>query len=228
MRIAEIFYSIQGEGMLQGVPSLFIRSSGCNLRCRWCDTPYTSWQPEGRELSIPKILEELQKFPRARHAVITGGEPMLSADLPELTRALKKLGMHITIETAGTLWQELEVDLYSISPKLKNSSPDLDSGWRERHDKLRLAPEVLRKLIYAAEAQLKFVVSSEDDISELRELVHDVLAFEQPWRVLLMPEARSLAELDAKLPWLAQRCKDLGYRLCDRLHIRLYGQQRGT
>ncbi len=84
MRISEIFYSIQGEGRLLGVPSVFIRTSGCNLRCRWCDTPYTSWQPEGKAWSVKKILGEIAKYP-TRHVVITGGEPLLAPDIAELT-----------------------------------------------------------------------------------------------------------------------------------------------
>jgi 7-carboxy-7-deazaguanine synthase len=81
LKIAELFYSLQGEGALVGVPSVFIRTSGCNLRCSWCDTPYTSWQPEGNELSIEQILDEVKAHP-ARHVVVTGGEPMI---MPEVT-----------------------------------------------------------------------------------------------------------------------------------------------
>src|ERR1700733_342651 len=75
MRISEIFYSVQGEGILAGVPSVFIRTSGCNLRCSWCDTPYTSWKPEGEDLTLDAVIEQATAFPTARHIVITGGEP---------------------------------------------------------------------------------------------------------------------------------------------------------
>src|SRR5579883_2126971 len=141
MKIAEIFYSIQGEGTLAGVPSVFIRTSGCNLRCRWCDTPYTSWNPEGREMSVSEIVDAARSY-GARHAVVTGGEPMLFEETVELTHAL---GMHVTIETAGTVYREVKCDLMSISPKLANSTPE--GSWAGRHERLRYQPDVLRRLI---------------------------------------------------------------------------------
>src|SRR3954452_1088468 len=99
MFISEIFYSIQGEGELTGVPSVFVRTSGCNLRCRWCDTMYASWEPEGEVMSIAQIVGEVEKHP-ASHVVLTGGEPMVAKELPELARVLRRSGKHITIETA--------------------------------------------------------------------------------------------------------------------------------
>src|SRR5256714_2952286 len=104
LRISEIFYSIQGEGILAGVPSVFIRTSGCNLRCTWCDTPYTSWTPEGEEMSIDALVDRVRET-RATHSVVTGGEPMIAPQIVELTRELRSLGQHITIETAGTVFQ---------------------------------------------------------------------------------------------------------------------------
>src|ERR1700759_1277653 len=102
MLVSEIFYSVQGEGRLSGVPSVFVRTSGCNLRCRWCDTPYASWTPEGAEMSLPEILTEVKKHP-AHHVVVTGGEPMIAKGMPEMLTALHEAGKHITIETAGTI-----------------------------------------------------------------------------------------------------------------------------
>ena len=107
MRIAEIFHSIQGEGSLAGVPSVFVRASGCNLRCVWCDTPYASWQPEGEEQPIASILKEVNDL-GARHVVVTGGEPMISPDIVALTEGLRRLGLHVTIETAGTVFAPVE------------------------------------------------------------------------------------------------------------------------
>src|SRR5690348_15914123 len=97
LRIAELFYSIQGEGALIGVPSVFVRTSGCNLRCSWCYTPYTSWQPEGTELAMEQILQEVAAHP-ARHVVITGGEPMIAPEIVALTGRLRANVLHITIE----------------------------------------------------------------------------------------------------------------------------------
>src|SRR5258706_1565874 len=101
MKVSEIFYSIQGEGKLVGVPSVFVRASGCNLRCTWCDTPYASWQPEGEDVQVEQILARVRVFP-ARHVVITGGEPMIMPDIAALCSALKSAASHITIDTAAT------------------------------------------------------------------------------------------------------------------------------
>ena len=118
MRISEIFYSIQGEGRLLGVPSVFVRTSGCNLRCRWCDTPYTSWKPEGKSWSVKNILGEVDKYP-TRHVVITGGEPLLAPDIEELTLQLRQRGAHITIETAATIFKPLAGDLISLESQAR-------------------------------------------------------------------------------------------------------------
>ncbi len=173
MKIAEIFYSIQGEGALVGVPSVFVRTSGCNLRCTWCDTPYTSWQPEGRELSINQILEDVQQFSGAQHVVVTGGEPMISPEIVALTEQLRQAGQHITIETAGTVYAPVTCDLMSISPKLSNSTPHARDGgrWAAQHDRLRYQPEILRRLMENYPYQLKFVVQREDDLREIRQMV---------------------------------------------------------
>src|ERR1043165_1078976 len=89
LKIAELFYSIQGEGSLLGMPSVFIRTSGCNLRCSWCDTPYTSWNPEGVELSLEQIVQEVRAHP-ATHVVVTGGEPMIAPEIVPLTERLRR------------------------------------------------------------------------------------------------------------------------------------------
>ena len=130
MRIAEIFRSLQGEGRLTGTDSVFVRFSGCNLRCRFCDTRYASWSPEGEDLSLDEVLAGLaassigRAMPGAGHAVVTGGEPMLFAELVPLCAALRSQGRHITIETAGTLYLPVACDLMSISPKLVELDAD--------------------------------------------------------------------------------------------------------
>jgi len=228
IRIAEIFCSIQGEGRLIGVPSVFVRTSGCNLRCWWCDTPYTSWSPTGEQLAIPEIAARVAAYPAARHVVLTGGEPMIAPGVAALTRRLREGGRHLTIETAGTVYAPVAVDLFSISPKLANSTPGLDAGrWRERHETARLNLPVLRTMMQAADYQLKFVVGEPADLPEIDALV-EALAPDQPSKVLLMAQSRTVAELDRIAPWLAEACKERGYVYCDRLHLRLYGNRPGT
>jgi 7-carboxy-7-deazaguanine synthase len=227
MKVAEIFHSIQGEGMLAGVPSVFVRVSGCNLRCTWCDTPYTSWEPEGREMTISEVINEVRAF-GAAHAVVTGGEPMLFADTVELTRELKALGMHITIETAGTVDQPVTCDLMSISPKLANFTPRERDGGRfaQQHARLRFQPNVLRRLMADYPYQLKFVVASPDDLEEIKAIRGAIGADRE--RVLLMPEGTTPEALRERSLWLVDVCKSEGVRYCPRLHVELWGNRRGV
>src|SRR5258708_31644187 len=121
MRIAEIYQSLQGEGLLTGVPSVFVRASGCNLRCWFCDTPYTSWRPEGRDMSTDEIVAQVEEWD-TRHVVVTGGEPMLFAELIPLCERLRATGRHLTVETAGTLYLPGACGLMSVSPKFSSSA----------------------------------------------------------------------------------------------------------
>ena len=231
MLISEIFYSLQGEGELVGVPSVFIRTSGCNLRCRWCDTPYASWNPEGDETTIDAIVAEVQKHP-ASHVVLTGGEPMVARGIHDLAARLRALGKHITIETAGTIAPGgIACDLASISPKLSNSSPvagSIEPVWIERHEKSRLRPDILREWLSSYPFQLKFVVSSESDLAEIESVVASTGLEIPPSKILLMPEGIDSVSLDARRTMLVDFCLRKGHRLCDRLHIRLFGNTRGT
>ena len=224
MKIAEIFYSLQGEGSLVGVPSVFIRTSGCNLRCSWCDTPYTSWQPEGSEQSLDQILGAVESFPAARHVVVTGGEPMIQPEIVALTGRLRARGWHITVETAGTVFQPVSCDLMSISPKLANSTPAGD--WRDRHEKLRIQPDALRRLMAAYEYQLKFVIARREDLDEVWRLVADLQA--DRGRVILMPEGVDRELLRERSAWLVEIAKAEGVRFSPRLHVELWGNRRGV
>ena len=229
MRIAEIFHSIQGEGLLAGVPSIFIRTSGCNLRCHWCDTPYASWKPEGPEMSIEEILKKLTDW-NCDHVVLTGGEPMIAPDLPELATTLKKQKKHITIETAGTILPNgIPCDLASISPKLFNSrpSPERDPAWAKKHEATRLQLEVIAEWIRKYPFQLKFVVSNENDLAEIKTLLSRLPPVPSD-RILLMPEGIDVKTLAARSPWLVEICKREGFRFCPRMHIELFGHTRGT
>ncbi len=223
MKIAELFYSIQGEGSLVGVPSFFIRTSGCNLRCAWCDTPYASWNPEGTELSLGEIVNEVKAHP-TRHVVVTGGEPMIAPEVLPLTHRLHELGLHITIETAGTIFKPVACDLMSISPKLSNSTPK--DRWAAQHDRLRIQTDVLFELMERYDYQLKFVIKKREDVDEARELVETLNA--DPQRVILMPEGTDPDVLRERSVWLAEICKQEGFRFSPRLHVDLYGNRRGV
>jgi 7-carboxy-7-deazaguanine synthase len=206
-----------------GVPSFFIRTSGCNLRCAWCDTPYTSWKPEGAEMTLEAILAEARLYP-ARHAVVTGGEPMIAPGIEELTARVRAAGMHITVETAGTVFKPVACDLMSISPKLANSTPE--GPWRAQHERLRMQPEVLRRLMAEYEYQLKFVIAEPGDMEEVRALVGALRAPAD--RVILMPEGTEAGLLRERSLWLAEICKSENYRFSPRLHVDLYGNRRGV
>jgi 7-carboxy-7-deazaguanine synthase len=221
LKIAEIFYSLQGEGSLVGVPSVFVRTSGCNLRCTWCDTPYTSWQPEGEERTLESIAAVVEQYP-ARHVVVTGGEPMIAREIVALTEMLGK--RHITIETAGTVFAPVRCDLMSISPKLSNSTPE--GPWAKQHDRLRIQPEVLKRLIAAYDYQLKFVIARPEDLAEVDALVESLQA--DFGKVILMPEGTDAAVLHERGAWLAEICKQRGLRFSPRLHVELFGNKRGT
>ena len=223
MKIAELFYSLQGEGSLVGVPSVFIRTSGCNLRCSWCDTPYTSWQPEGNELEIEQILDEVKAHP-ARHVVVTGGEPMIMPEIVPLTERLRALGLHITIETAGTVFRPVACDLMSISPKLSNSTPA--GPWAAQHDRIRIQPSTLAELMGRYAYQLKFVIARPEDLDEVRALLETLRADRE--QVILMPEGTDRDVLRERSVWLAEICKGEGFRFSPRLHVELYGNQRGV
>ena len=230
MRISEIFYSIQGEGELTGVPSVFIRTSGCNLRCNWCDTMYASWEPEGQDLSLDDILHQVESFP-AGHVVLTGGEPMVAKGIHDLAQALKQRGKHITIETAATVPPAgIACDLASLSPKLSNSAPDdrLPQAWRQKHEALRLQLDVIRQWISAYPYQLKFVVASAPDVEEIELILRDVNLSIPPVKILLMPEGTSTKVLRGRCDTLVDLCKRCGYRYCNRLHVELFGHTRGT
>ena len=228
MRIAEIYFSIQGEGLLTGTESVFVRAGGCNLRCRFCDTPFTSWHPEGDDLSVDEILAEAARFD-CKHVVLTGGEPMLFAEAVPLTAAWRREGRHVTIETAGTLDLPVHADLMSISPKMSNSTPpaERDPRWHRRHERTRIAPEVLRRLTADYPYQLKFVVDAEPAVDEIEGLLPQLPHVDRG-RALLMPPGGAAAELAARGEWLRPLCRARGFRFCPRKHIEWFGAVRGT
>jgi 7-carboxy-7-deazaguanine synthase len=229
VKLSELFFSIQGEGKLSGVPSVFVRASGCNLRCVWCDTPYASWNPEGEDVPVTEIIKRVTAF-GIRHVVLTGGEPMIMPDIEELCVGLRSRDHHITIETAATVFKPVAHDLASLSPKLSNSTPAERDGGRFAlaHDRMRINIDVIQHFIdAAADFQLKFVVSEESDLAEIDALLKRLKNW-TPADVLLMPEGIDGEALALRSVWVAELCKRTGYRFCPRLHISLYGNKRGT
>lgn len=230
MRIAEVYSSIQGEGRFAGTPSVFVRTTGCNLRCWFCDTPFTSWKPEGPHIVLAELLQQVRAF-GIEHVVLTGGEPLLQPDTVPLCEQLLSAGHFVTIETAGTVFRPVPASLMSISPKLANSSPARigsteSTRWQQRHEQLRSNPEVISRLIESTEYQFKFVVDKPSDLSEIA----DYLA---AWpqvpgeRIWLMPQARTREELLARSDWLEAEAQRLGYRFSSRWQIAQFGNQRG-
>lgn len=252
VRVAEIYSSLQGEGLLTGTPSVFVRTSGCNLRCWFCDTPYTSWHPEGEDWPLEAIEQRVlaladrpqwpTPLPEAswgqttwppvgpiRHVVITGGEPMLFAELVPLTQRLHAAGMHLTIETAGTRHLPVTCDLMSISPKLASSTPEASRAgiWALRHAQTRYQPQVLRQLLEEYTCQLKFVIASPADLDEVESLLQEHPQVPRK-RMLLMPQGTELESLRQIEAWLRPYCAARGYTYCPRRQIEWFGARRGT
>jgi len=176
---------------------------------------------------LGSILANVRRHWGVEYVVLTGGEPMIQEEIPQLTEGLKKLGLHITIETSGTQYAPVKCDLMSISPKLANSTPVEREGgrWAKQHDRLRLQKSTLKKLMKDYEYQLKFVVQAPEDMDEIRKLVEDLRARKN--RVVLMPEGTDPAVLHERSLWLIEICKRENYRFTPRLHIDLYGNRRG-
>lgn len=243
MKISELFYSIQGEGKRSGVPSFFIRTNHCNLRCKFtggnlCDTPYTSWFPGDEnnlgEIKTEDIIKEYEKY-KSRDIVITGGEPaMYSEELESLCNSLKKNNPEsfITIETNGTYSGAFlnYTDLLSISPKLKSSIP-FETEYESMHEKNRINLEVLKEYCSLKQKgdidiQWKFVFTGEDDIDEIMQLQNEI-GFDNK-DVYLMPEGITKDELEKKRVITIENCLKHNFNFTDRLHIIAWGNKRGV
>jgi 7-carboxy-7-deazaguanine synthase len=162
------------------------------------------------------------------HVVITGGEPMLFDSTVDLAARCRESGKTITIETAGTIYRDLPCDLMSISPKLANSTPD-DPLWKDRHESIRLNLDALQRLIDRYDYQLKFVVGSdvETDLAEIERLLSNLSAI-RPQQVLLMPEGTDAETLHRRARALVEPAMRRNWRLTPRMHIDLFGNQKGT
>lgn len=227
LQIAEIYKSIQGEGEFTGTSSVFVRTTGCNLRCWFCDTPFTSWEPEGEAQSIEQVLSQVAEL-GAEHVVVTGGEPLLLPEIVPLTAELRSRGHFVTLETAGTVFRDATADLMSISPKLANSTPSVDRSaiWSKRHEELRHRPAVIRSLIAESRYQLKFVIDVPTDVAQVEEWLAEFPEIDRG-RVWLMPQATTREELSAKTDWIEDAATKNGFQFTSRLHIEQFGNARG-
>ncbi len=226
MIVNEIFYSLQGEGRLAGIPSVFIRLAGCPLRCKWCDTKYAWDKNAGQDYSIPEIIQQLKQY-HCKFVVITGGEPMINPEIPQLTHTLKAENKHITIETAGIKFvPDLACDLMSISPKLSNSTPT-EAKPANLHELTRLNINALHTLVENYNYQLKFVVNHSSDLKEIQQTISQIQNVDLE-KVMLMPQAATKVDYIKKSPTVAQLCKQTNLSFCQRLHILLWDNQRQT
>ena len=228
MKIAEIYKSVQGEGLLTGTESVFVRASGCNLRCWFCDTSYSSWKPEGRDLTVNEIFEQVVSH-ECQHVIVTGGEPMLYAELIPLCTTLKTANRHITIETAGTLYLPLKCDLMSISPKFASSAPTAENEprWQRRHEQTRHAPRVLRQLLQEHDYQIKFVIDAPEDCNTAEDYLVEFPEIDRH-RVFMMPQGTDPKRLSRIGQWLEPYCAEQGLLYCPRKQIEWFGLVRGT
>ena len=251
--INELFASLQGEGVLAGQPSTFVRTSGCNLRCWFCDSYHTSWEPTGAWLDVDEIVASVADR-TADHVVVTGGEPLIHDDVADLLSALDDRGYHLTVETNGTIVPPADtpIDLASVSPKLASSTPTADrppagvepsesavgddeiDRWSETHEAERIDRDALATLVDRYETQLKFVVTGPDDLPEIESLVADVRARLDDSarlpddRVLLMPEGQTRERLAETRRVVADLALEHGYRYTPRLHVDLWNDAPET
>ncbi|MFC4449980.1 7-carboxy-7-deazaguanine synthase QueE [Halorussus aquaticus] len=241
--VNELFESLQGEGRLAGVPSVFVRTSGCNLRCWFCDSYHTSWEPTHATMRVEEILAEIESHD-ADHVVVTGGEPLLHDPVVSLLDELDARGYHTTVETNGTIYRDAPIDLASVSPKLASSTPTperdptpedgpTDAGeWAERHEDRRIDLDALAALVEDYDFQLKFVVSERDDVEEVTDLlarIRDAAAV--PVRdtdVLLMPEGATADRIEETRPVTAELAREYGFRYTPRLHVNLWNDAPET
>lgn len=224
MIVNELFYSLQGEGRLAGVPSVFVRLAGCPLRCHWCDTKY-AWNPDaGQTLASSQILEQISRH-STRYVVLTGGEPLVHESVVELIGDIHKAGYHLTVETAGIAFlPDLTVDLMSISPKLSNS---LSPGAQNLTEAIPPADlELIGRFIAVYPYQLKFVVDTPQDLDEIANFLEKFSSVD-PYRVYMMPQATQLNEYLEKSRWLADYCIQTGFAFSPRLQVMLWNGERG-
>ncbi len=220
MKVVEIFKTIQGEGILTGVVSVFVRFVGCNLRCKWCDEKFSLNTEASEEVAIPELIKKIKKY-KCKNIVITGGEPLLHNDIILFTKELKKEGYFITIETNATIKKKVCCDLVSMSPKLSNSTPY--KADKNKYAKIRLNIDVIKYYIKNYDYQIKFVVSSERDIKEIKRVLSKIENYGKS-RILIMPLASSRKQLYISQKKIVKMCIENNWRYCNRLQLQIWGK----
>lgn len=236
MKICEQFSTLQGEGRYLGVPSYFIRTTGCNLRCEWanpdgtktkCDTPYTSWVPEkGVDLDINKVLETL-KGTHIKHIVITGGEPTMQKDLAQVANTFADNQYRVTVETNGTIYvPNMKRAFISMSPKLRNSYAQtpgtLESKLHLQNNNWEVPAQ---EWMETNDYQFKFVYNELGDVAEILD-AQRTLKIPQS-QIYLMPQGITTEQLQAKQQELFRICEHNGWNYTPRMHIDIFGNKRG-
>jgi 7-carboxy-7-deazaguanine synthase len=234
MKVVETFNTLQGEGKYLGVPSYFIRTTGCNLRCSWkntdgtttiCDTPYTSFNPQkGIDYNahdIDKMISETN----SKHLVITGGEPFMQRDLPTIVKELTQK-YHITIETNGTIYQPIKGTFLSISPKTKSSYAQANEDDAKLHMKNNNFIDTIKGLLRDGhDYQLKFVYNQKSDLEEILQIKKAVNALDR--KIYLMPQGISDSQFKEKQQEMFNICVQYGFNYTPRMHIDIWGNKKG-
>lgn len=221
----EVFATVQGEGASLGVPSVFVRLAGCNLACSFCDTAYTwDWSRfDKKKETVELVADDVASLAvdvakgGVKNVVFTGGEPLLQQkELADLAARMKERGFRVEVETNGTVVPEpalaATVDQWNVSPKLESSGNALEK---------RYVPAALAWFADQPNAFFKLVVVAPEDLAEIEKLgfPHE--------RIILMPEGTDEATLADRSRWLAPLCTERGYRLGARLHVHIWGAERG-
>jgi len=214
MKVSEIFFSIQGEGINIGKPAVFLRLQGCNLRCSWCDTKYT-WGNDYKKLALNEVKEQIKKFDCDR-LVITGGEPLLQ-DV-EVKRLIDLLpGYKIEIETNGTIypqWANYGI-LFNVSPKPPSS---------ENNPSIAYNKDVL-KSFNKINSVFKFVVQNKDDFKWMKKVIKECGLNKE--KVIVMPEGKTSQEIVRSALAVIEEIKKEKFRIIPRLQVLLWGVRRG-
>ena len=209
LRLTEIFFSLQGEATRAGLPTVFVRLTGCPLRCVWCDTTYSF--SGGESATIDSILAEVAKHP-ARQVCVTGGEPLAQRECLPLLCALCDAGYEVSLETSGAL------DIAGVDPRVARimdlKAPDSGECARNRWDNLTLLTE---------HDEIKIVVASRTDYEWARELIRE-RRLDTLCPVLLSP-AQGLVDPTALAEWILEDGLNVRFQL--QLHKLLWGSAKG-